>query len=353
MAAAEAVVELLVEHTVGEEVDERVGFGVDVVAVQEHFREVEHLGEPPNQRLDVPHEIGVGTQRVEVHPVGLEGRVIAHALERLRRDAEALVAAAIRLVERAGAIEEAEIRPLHVEAQGRDPTLVGREVLEDGREQELDRARLGGESRDTGDVEVRGFGAEQEVGVEIDRRLEARRRVEADGDPRRLGAGHVGVHAQRLRHVGVARDVYGAERHELERLLRVLPQHRRGPQPDLLADGGALGRLRGISLSTHHVVQRSREVRVGEPVGYDAIDDPSPSPLPRPFPRLFHPYYRPDADGGLVRSPKVELVRRRGLELGGDDTADGCGLPMLDHDPVLGRRDPGGDSRSRGARLRR
>src|SRR2546426_967610 len=129
-----------------------------------------------------------------------------------------LVTAAIRVVERAGAIEEAEVRPFHVEAQGGDPALVRREVLKDGREQELDRARLGREPRNTGDVEVRGFGAEQEVGVEIDRRLEARCRVEADGDPRRLRAGHVGIHAQRLRHVGVARDVYGAERHGLERL---------------------------------------------------------------------------------------------------------------------------------------
>src|SRR2546426_8237687 len=45
-----------------------------------------------------------------------------------------LVTAAIRVVERAGAIEEAEVRPFHVEAQGGDPALVRREVLKDGRE---------------------------------------------------------------------------------------------------------------------------------------------------------------------------------------------------------------------------
>src|SRR5207247_10583216 len=106
-------------------------------------------------------------------------------------------------------------------------------------------------------------------------------------------------------------------------LLRVLPQHRRGPQPDLLADGGALGRLRGISLSTHHVVQRSREVRVGEPVGYDAIDDPSPSPLPRPLPRLFHPSYPPAADGCIVRSHIVAMVRPYGHDIGRCDSSTG------------------------------
>ena len=339
VAAAEAIVELLVEHTVGEEVDERVGFGVDVVAVQQHFREIQHLGEPPDEGLDVPYEIGVRPQRVEVHPVGLEGCVIADALERLRRDAQPLVAAAIRVVERARAIEEAEVRPFYVEAQGGDPALMGREVLEDGREQELNCARLGREPRDTGDVQVRGFGAEQEVGVEIDRRLEASRRVKADGDPRRLRASDVGIHAQRLRHVGVGRDVHGAERHGLERLLRVLPQHRRGPQADLLADRGTLRRLRRVSFGADHVVERGRQIGIRQPVRHDAIDDPFPFLLPRLFPRLCHPYDRPDADSGLVRCPEVELVRRRGLELGGDDAPHRFGIPCLNHDPVLGRRD--------------
>src|SRR2546427_8851183 len=46
-------------------------------------------------------------------------------------------------------------------SDGSDPALVGREVLEDGRQQELDRARLGRESRDAGDVEVSRLGAVQ------------------------------------------------------------------------------------------------------------------------------------------------------------------------------------------------
>src|SRR5437016_12861624 len=133
-----------------------------------------------------PDLVGVRAQRVEVHPVRLEGRVVAYSLERLRRDAEALVAPPVPVIEGPRAIEEAEIGALHVEAQRGHPALVGREVLEDGGEQEFDRARLGREPRHAGDVQVRSFGAEQEVGVQVDGRLEARRRVEADRNPASL-----------------------------------------------------------------------------------------------------------------------------------------------------------------------
>src|SRR2546427_7394505 len=40
---AEAVLEFLVHHAVGQEIDERVGLGIDVIAVEEHLRVVEHL----------------------------------------------------------------------------------------------------------------------------------------------------------------------------------------------------------------------------------------------------------------------------------------------------------------------
>jgi hypothetical protein len=46
----------------------------------------------------------------------------------------------------------------------------------------------------------------------------------------------------------------------------------------------------------------------------------------------------------------VELVRRRGLLLCGDDATDGGRIASIDHDPVLGRREAGCEMRSRGAR---
>jgi len=66
----------------------------------------------------------------EVHAVGLEGGEIAHELERLRPDAEALVATAVLVVERAGLVEEAQVRSLNVEAHGGDAPLMERKVLE-------------------------------------------------------------------------------------------------------------------------------------------------------------------------------------------------------------------------------
>ena len=108
-----------------------------------------------------------------------------------------------------------------------------RKGLEDAAEQELDRAGLGGEPGDAGDVEVRGLGAEQEVAVEVDGRLEPAGRVEPDRDAGGPLAPGVGVHPEREHDVGIAREPDGAERHGLERLLGHLPEHRGGEQPDL------------------------------------------------------------------------------------------------------------------------
>ena len=125
----------------------------------------------------------MGAQRVEVHPVGLERRVVA----RRRRTARAggpsrAYCRRSSALSAAGLIEEAEVGTLHVEAERRDAALVRGKGLEDAAQQELDRAGLGGEAGDAGDVEVRRLGAEQEVAVEVDRRLEPARRVEPDRD---------------------------------------------------------------------------------------------------------------------------------------------------------------------------
>ena len=178
--ATEAVVERSSQHPVSQEIDEGVCFGVDIVLVEQHFREVHDLLQAPGERLDVGDQIGVGAQRIEIDPVRLEGRVEAHPLERRRRHTQPLVALPIFVAQITGLVEEAEIGPLDVEAQRGDAALVGREVREDRAQQEFDRARLGREAGHTGDVQVRGFGTEQEIGVEVNRRLMTRRCIEAD-----------------------------------------------------------------------------------------------------------------------------------------------------------------------------
>ena len=349
MGAAEAIVELPVEHPVGEEVDECVGLGVDVVAVQEHFGEVEHLLEAPHEGLDGAHEVGMRAQGVEVHAVRLEGRVVAHPAERLRRDPEPLVAAAVRVVEAPRLVEEAEVGTLHVEAHGGNPSLVRREVLEDGRQQELDGARLGRESRDARDVEVSRFRTVQEVRVQVDRRLEPSRGVQPHRDGGGGGALEVGLHAEGAGHVSVGRHEHAAERDRLQRLLGLLAQHGRGPQPNLLAHRGAVSCASGISVGADHVVQWGGKVGVGEPIRHNPEDHPSLFPRPT----SLDPDNRPDPDRRLGSGPEVELVRRRRLELGGDHPADRLRRPFLDHEAALGRREAGDGSRSRGARALR
>src|SRR5207302_3294716 len=124
------------------------------------------------------------------------------------------------------------------------------------------------------------------------------------------------------------------------RLFRRLPQHGCGPEPDLLSDGRTLGRLRRVALGTHHVVQRRGEIRVREPVRHHTVDHLSRFPFP--VSRLFDANDRPDPDARLVRGPEVELMWGRRLLLGGDDAADrGSQVAPLDHEAVLGSREPG------------
>ena len=357
MHAAEPIFELLVHDPVGQEVDEGVGLGVDVVPVEQHLGVVEHLAQPPHQRLDVADQIGMGPQRVQVHAVGLEGRIVAHPAERLRLDAQALVAPAVLVLQRAGPIEEAQVGALHVEAHRAHATLVGREMLEDGGQQELHGARLGGEPRDARDVQVRRFRAEQEVRVDVHGRFESARGIETHRDRRGLRAAEIGVHAERLCHVDVARDVHLPKRDRLQRLLWGLPKHRRGPEPDLLPDSRTLGGLGRVALGADDVVQGCGEIGVGEPIRHHAPHHLSRFPVPAS--RLFHAHNRPDPDGRLVRGPEVELVRGRRLLLSGDDAADRGSqvrwmgrIAPLDHEAVLGSREPGCGMRDAGCEVR-
>ena len=49
--AQHLVVVLAPHHPLGEKVDERIGLGVDVVAVEHHLGVVEHLAQTPDERL--------------------------------------------------------------------------------------------------------------------------------------------------------------------------------------------------------------------------------------------------------------------------------------------------------------
>ena len=192
-------------------------------------------------------------------------------------------------------------------------------------------------------------GPEQEVGVEVHRRLEPARGVEPDGNRRRPRAVQVGVHAQRLRHVGVGRHVHVTQWHRLQRLLGHLPQHGGRPQPDLRPRRRCAGRPGRVAFGADHVVQRRGEIGVGETVGHDPVHD---------LLRSLHLDDRSNPDARLRRRPEVELVRRSGFLLGGDDAADGDRVGWVlrgsfDHVPVRGRRDAGEARRSPGARLRR
>ena len=77
-------------------------------------------------------------------------------------------------------IEEAEVGTFHVEADRGDRALLLGEVREDRRQHPLDRARLRRESGNAGDVQVRRLGAEEEIGVEVDRRVGAAGAIHAD-----------------------------------------------------------------------------------------------------------------------------------------------------------------------------
>ncbi len=307
------VVEGPAHHPLGQKIDEGIGFRVHVVAVEHDLGVVQHLPQSPHQRLGVRREVLIAPQRVQVDAVGLERRVIVDVGERLGSEAEPLIEMAIFFGDRTGLIQEAEIRPLHVEAERRHRPLVGRKRLEHAREQELDRAGLGRKARHTADVEVRGLGPEQEVAVEIDRRLEAAGRVHANrnaGGPLAIG---VGIHSERETDVGIGREMHRTQRYRLERLFRCLAERSGEKKADL----GAFSRLEPyrpwIAVGADHRMERCHEIGVRKGIGHHAVHR---------SPGRFDPNDGPDADGRVPRRPEPELVGGGGFELGGNHPTD-------------------------------
>ena len=310
MMSSPIVVEILFHYAVGEEVDERVRFGVDVVAIEEHFVIVQHLSQPPHQGLDRIHQLRVRAQGIQVDPVGAERSVIRNLRERPRLDRELPVRLPLAVGERARLVEEA----LHIEADCRDPPLVRREVLKNRGEQEFHRARLGGQARDPGNVEVSGLRAEQEVGIEIHRRTHPACGIESDRNAGRMLTPEVAVHAKRRLYILGGGDPHIRQGHRLHRLLRGLPKHRRRPQSDLRPPRRSR-RASRIAFRRQHVVNRGHQVRIRSPVHHHGVDHAAVVAI--------HPNDRADPERSVVGGPEVELVRRGRQRLGRDDPADG------------------------------
>ena len=196
------------------------------------------------------------------------------------------------------------------------------EMLEDTRQQEQDGRRLRHQPAHAGDVQVCGLGTEEEIGIEIDGCLETAGGVEADRDPGTTGLG-VGVHAQPDAHVLIARQVDGSRGHRLERLFRLVAEHRGGVETDLRTLGRDRERGHRLALESDVVVERAVEVRVADAIDDDAVD------RERPWLVDLHADQRADAHGGVGRRPEMEFVGRVRLALGADHAADGRWVHLL------------------------
>ncbi len=187
-------------------------------------------------------------------------------------------------------------------------------MLEDGGQQELGQAGLGGQAAHAGDVEMRRFRAQQEFGVQVDARFESPAGVETQRDPRILFTLHVGVHPQSYDHVVVICQIHGAHRHGLHRLFRLAAQHGGGVEADLRPRRWRSGLGVRVGVGADVVVERREQVGVAEALDDHAVD------------RLSFgddPDDRADADRRVAARPEMELVRRVGLALGGDDASYG------------------------------
>ena len=231
------IAEVAVDDALADEVDQRIGLRVDVVLVEQHLGVLQHFAQSPRERRHVVQQRLVRSQRVERHAVGLVRREVLHVLERPRRNTTLLVEHCVGVVDLAGLIEEAEVGTLHVEADRRDRSLLLRKVREDRAQDPFDRARLRREAGHAGDVQVRRFGSEEKIGIEVDRRVGAAGAIHADRNSGARSFLEIAVHAQRDGDVGVVGEKDLAHRHRLQRLLGQLAQHRGRVETNLRALG--------------------------------------------------------------------------------------------------------------------
>src|SRR5881398_3617527 len=117
------LLEHAVEHSLIDEIDQCVGFRVDVVAIEKHFSISENFAQSPCQWSDIVEECFVGAKRIELKSLCSVGSEILNSLERLRRHPHLFVQLDVAVLELARLIQEAEIGTLHVEADGSDRSL--------------------------------------------------------------------------------------------------------------------------------------------------------------------------------------------------------------------------------------
>ena len=101
---------------------------------------------------------------------------------------------------------------------------------------------------------MRRLGAEQEVGIEIDRWIATGSRVQTDGNGGRGRGVEKTIHPQRQRDIRIVRDIDLADGHRLERLFGRLAQHGGGPVADLLPHRGGVGCSSRIALGTDNIM---------------------------------------------------------------------------------------------------
>src|SRR5688500_2824476 len=222
-------------------------------------------------------------------------------------------------------IEEQEVGPFDVEAYRRHGSLLLREMGEDRRQQPFHGTRLRREPRHTRDVQMCGFRTEEKIGVQVDGRLHGAGAIQSDRDrgPRRRI--EIAVHSQRDRDVFIRRECDGTHRHGLQRLFRDLAEHVRRVESDLRALRWRHGCAVRRAIMTEDVVDRRQQVRVAEPFHDHAVHARQ---QPVHGGRRVDAYDRADAAGRVHRRPEMELVRRVGLLLRGDDAPQ---QPLLAH----------------------
>src|SRR6266568_7927796 len=130
--------EFLIDDVLLDEIDERIGFRVDVVLVQQDFGKLKNLAQTPGQRCNVAKKSLVVSKRVQSEALRGIRREILDALERLCLDIQFFVEDLVRLLDLPGHVEIAKVRTLDVEADRRNRSLVMRKMLEQRGEEPLD-----------------------------------------------------------------------------------------------------------------------------------------------------------------------------------------------------------------------
>ena len=126
--AQHRVGEFLVDHVLGDEVDQRVGFGVYVILVEQDLGELQDLAQSPGERRDLVEQRLIVAERVEGETLRRIGREILDMLERFGLDPQLFVQCLVRFLDLARLVQIAEVRAFHIEGYRRNRSLLLREM---------------------------------------------------------------------------------------------------------------------------------------------------------------------------------------------------------------------------------